>query len=114
MSADRRASERLPILGSLPGEVTISAPMAVMDIGAGGLTIETSFPLHLGSVHHLKLSLGATTLVATARVTHSRLTDVERDIVTYRTGLEWVEPSDGVRAAIDEYLGSVKKGRAGG
>jgi hypothetical protein len=113
MSADRRGSERLPILGSLHAEVMVYAPMAVLEIGPGGVTVETTFPLHLDSPHDLRLSLGACSLVARGRVTHSRLTDVDHDTVTYRTGLEFVEVPERVSNAIAEYLAVIKAGRAG-
>jgi hypothetical protein len=114
MSADRRDLERTPILGSLSAEVMVYAPMAVTDVSPGGATVETTFPLHLGSVHDVRLSLGGCSLVMKARVTHSRLTDVDRDVVIYRTGLEFVEVSARASGAIEEYLAGLKAARAGG
>jgi hypothetical protein len=114
MSADRRGLERVPILGSLPAGVMLYSPMAVLEMSPGGLTIETSFPLQPGSLHDLRLSLGACTLIVSGRVTHSRLTDVDRDTVIYRTGVEFVDVSERVRTAISEYLALLETGRAGG
>lgn len=113
MSADRRGFERVPILGSLPAEVMVYAPMAVIDISPAGVTVETSFPFHLGSLHDLRLTLGAGALVITGRVTHSRLTDVDQDVVTYRTGLEFVDVSERVTNAIREYLTALERSRGG-
>jgi hypothetical protein len=43
---------------------------------------------------------------------HSRISDVDQDIVTYTTGMEFVEPSERVAAAIARYLETVKTNRA--
>jgi len=60
----------------------------------------------------LRLSLGACALVVTARVTHSRLTAVDQEVVTYRTGLEFVDAPERVSSAISEYLAALRSGRA--
>jgi hypothetical protein len=46
-------------------------------------------------------------------VVHSRISDVDQDIVTYRSGVEFVEVSDRVTAAIAEFLDTVKVNRSG-
>ena len=33
-------------------------PMLIKEIGLGGATVETRFPLHLNSLHDLRLTLG--------------------------------------------------------
>src|SRR4051812_6428055 len=96
MDGDRRDAERISILGNLPAEVMVYAPMAVKEIGHGGLTAETAFPLHLDSLHDLRLALDACSVIVKGRVVHSRIIDVDQDIVTYRTGFEFVEQPERV------------------
>jgi hypothetical protein len=110
---EKRDTERVSILGELPGEIMVFEPMLVKEISRGGATLETRFPLHLNSLHDLRLTLGARSLIVKARVVHSRISDVDQDIVTYRSGMEFVEVSDRVTAAIGEFLETVKVDRSG-
>lgn len=113
MSEEKREKERVPILGELQGEVMVFEPMLIKEVSVGGATIETRFPLHLNSLHDVRLTLGDRSLVIKGRVVHSRISDVDQDIVTYRTGLEFVEPSERVVKAIAEFLETVKTTRSG-
>jgi hypothetical protein len=113
MQGEKRDTERVPILGDLPGEIIVFQHMVVRDIGRGGATVETRFPLSLNSLHDLRLNLGDMSVVVKGRVAHSSISDVDQDIVTYRTGMEFVEPSDRVKSAIAEYLDSVTTDRRG-
>ena len=110
---DKRAAERVPILGELQGEMMVFQPMQVKDISRSGATVETRYPLHLNSLHDIRLMVGTKSVILKGRVVHSRISDVDQDIVTYRTGLEFLEMSDRVVAAIDEFLESLKANRSG-
>jgi hypothetical protein len=111
MADERRGRERLAILGRLPGGIMVFAPMAIQELGIDGAAIETTFPLHLNAVHDLRLTLGSGSVVLKARVVHSRVTDVEQEAVVYRTGLEFIDVSARVTAALAEYLADVQKQR---
>jgi hypothetical protein len=113
MQDEKRDAERVPILGELQGEMMVFQPMLVKDISLGGATVETRFPLHLNSLHDLRLTLGTKSVVVKGRVVHSRISDVDQDIVTYRTGMEFVESSERVTSALAEYLDSVRVDRSG-
>lgn len=113
MEPDKRDAERVPILGDLQGEIMVFQPMLIKEISRGGATVETRFPMNLNSLHDLRLTLGARSLVVKGRVVHSRISDVDQDIVTYRTGMEFVEPSDRAVTAIADFLASVKSDRSG-
>jgi len=113
MSADKRDRERVPILGELVGEVMVFEPMRIKEVGITGATVETKFPFHLNSLHDLRLTLGQRSIIVKGRVVHSHISDVDQDIVTYRTGMEFVEPSERVTAAIAEFLQNVKTDRSG-
>src|SRR5688572_33339537 len=91
--ADKRGDERVTILGELQGEIMVFQPMLIREIGKGGVTVETRFPLHLDSLHDLRLTLAQKSMVVKGRVAHSRISDVDGDIVTYRSGLEFVGAS---------------------
>ena len=110
---DKRDAERVPILGELQGEMMVFQPMQVKDISRRGATVETRYPLHLNSLHDVRLMLGKRSVILKGRVVHSRISDVDQDIVTYRTGMEFIEPSERVVAAINEYLSTVKADRSG-
>ena len=100
----RLDTERVRLLADLQGEVMVYQPMTIMELSHGGAQIETSFPLQLGSIHDLRLALGATSVVVKARVAHARVTEVEEQQVVYKSGLEFVELSEQVRAAIDAFV----------
>lgn len=110
---NNRVGERLPILGQLQGEIMVFQPLLIREISEGGVTVETRFPLHIDSLHDVRLTLSGKSVVVKARVVHSRISDVDQDIVTYRTGLEYVEPPQRVLGAIAEFLGAVKADRSG-
>jgi hypothetical protein len=78
------------------------------------MQIETAFPLHLDSLHDFRLTLGERSIVVKGRVVHCRISDVDQDIVTYRSGVEFVELSERVLLAIGEFIDLLKQKRQGG
>ena len=85
MRDEQRDGERIPVLGELPGEVMVFAPMIIREIGTGGASVDTSFPLHLNSLHDLRLALGSISIVIKGRVVHSRISDVDPASVARNT-----------------------------
>ena len=83
----------MPILGSLQGEVKVYQPITVHQVSIGGMQVETAFPLHLDSLYDFQLTLRDRSIVVKGRVAHSRIIDVDQDIVMYRSGIEFIEPS---------------------
>lgn len=110
---DQRDAERIAILGELPGEIMIFEPMLVRDISHGGVTIETRFPLQLNSLHDIRLMLGGRPIIVKGRVVHSRISDVDQEVVTYRSGIEFVEPPERISTAIEQFVETVKTDRTG-
>ena len=100
---ERRDSPRVELLGAVDGEMAVVHPVAVKEISPGGALVETSFPLKLDSLHDIRLTLGRP-LVLKGRVVHSRVSDVDYDIITYRSGIEFVDASEQITRAITEYL----------
>jgi PilZ domain len=106
-----RDTERLPILGELHGEVMVFQPTIIREISRGGMQIETTFPIQLDSLHEFRLTLGDRSIVIKGRVAHCSISDVEHEGVTYRSGVEFIEPSDRVNGVIRQFLDSIKAGR---
>jgi hypothetical protein len=104
---DQRESDRLPVPDEPTGEVMVFQPMAVKQVSRGGAEIDTGFQLQLDSLHEFRLPLGEHSVVVKARVVHCRIADLDQDSVLYRTGIEFVEPSEHVRAVIDDFTKSV-------
>jgi hypothetical protein len=110
---DKRDTERVSMLGHLQGEVMVFQPMLIKEISLGGALVETRFPLHLNSLHDLRLTLDTRSIVVKGRVVHSQISDVDQDVVVYWTGIEFVEPSERVASAIAEFMESVRSHRSG-
>ena len=111
--SDKRDTERVLILGDLQGEIMVFEPLQIKEISRGGASVETRFPLSLNSLHELRLTLGWKSVVLKGRVAHSRISDVDQEVVTYRSGIEFVEPTERVRAVISEFLETLKARRSG-
>jgi hypothetical protein len=106
-----RETKRVAILGELHGEVMVFQPMAIREVSRGGAQIETSFPLQLDSLHDLRLTLGERSVVVKGRVAHCSIADVDQEVVTYRSGVEFVEPPERVAAAIASFIEAINDGR---
>jgi c-di-GMP-binding flagellar brake protein YcgR len=109
MASDSRDSERVDFVGALHGEVMVFQPSAIRQISHGGMQVETSFPLQLDSLHDFRITLGERSVVVKGRIAHSRISDVDQDIVTYRTGVEFIELSDRVAAAIQDFVDEIAR-----
>jgi hypothetical protein len=110
----KRDGERLQILGELHGEVMLFEPMAIKEISRGGAQVETAFSLQLDSLHELRLTLGDRSIVVKGRVVHCSISDVDQELVTYRSGVEFIELSDRVYSVIAEFIDAIKDGRRAG
>lgn len=108
---EKRDTERIQILGDLSGEVMVFQPMAIKDISRGGAQVETTFPLHLDSLHDFRLTLGDRSIVVKGRVSYCSISDVEHEGVLYRSGIEFIEPSDRVTAVVGDFIDAVISGR---
>jgi hypothetical protein len=108
---EQREEERLSILGELRGEVMIFQPLAIHEISRDGVKIETGFPLHVDTLHQFRLTLGTRSVVLNGRVVHCTVSDVDQDVVVYRSGVQFVEPADRTHAVIDEFIEALKQTR---
>jgi PilZ domain-containing protein len=108
---DKRDTQRIEILGELRGEVMIFQPMAIKQISRGGAQVETSFPLQLDSLHDFRLTLSDRSIVIKGRVAHCSISDVDQEVVLYRSGLEFIEPPDRVATVIAQFIDAITNGR---
>ena len=108
---DKRDTERIEILGELNGEVMVFQPMTIKEISHGGAQVETAFPLHLDSLHEFRLTLGDRSIVVKGRVAHCSISDVEQEGVYYRSGIEFIEPSERVAGVIVDFIEAIRTGR---
>jgi hypothetical protein len=110
----KRDGERVEILGELRGEIMVFQPLSIKQISRLGALVETVFPLHVDSLHDVRLTLGDRSVVLKGRVAHCSISDVDQELVTYRSGLEFVEASDRVFLVISEFMDAIRDGRGGG
>ena len=108
---NQRDTERIQILGELHGEVMVFQPLAVKEVSRGGAQVETTFPLQLDSLHEFRLTLGDRSVVVKGRVAHCHISDVDQELVTYRSGIEFIEPSERVYSVIVDFIEAIKTGR---
>jgi hypothetical protein len=106
-----RESERIEIAGELHGEVMVFQPMTVKEISRGGAQVETTFPLQLNSLHDFQLRLSSRSIVVKGRVAHCRISDVDGEVVSYRSGIEFVDLSERIASVISELVEAIKQGR---
>ena len=105
---NKRDNERVPVPAPLHGEVKVYQPMTILDVSAGGAQIETPFALQLDSLHDFRISLGERSIVVKGRIAHCHIGELKGGIVLYRTGVEFVELSDHVQAALDHFVAALK------
>jgi PilZ domain-containing protein len=108
---DKRDRERIEILGELRGEVMVFQPLSIKEISRGGCLVETAFPLHIDSLHDIRLTLGEQSVVLKGRVAHCRISDVDQEAVHYQSGVEFIEASERIRGVIVEFIEAIKAGR---
>ena len=97
-------AQRVPILGEAHGEVTVLQPVIIKEISRTGANVQTAFPLHLNSLHDFRLMLGERPVIVKGRVVHCSIADVEQEGVLYRSGIEFVEPSERADIAISAFI----------
>lgn len=108
----RRQHPRLQIAGGTAGDVWVPQPTVILELSETGMQVETAFRFPIGAVHDFRLALGEHEVVARGRVVHSRITDVDREGVTYVSGVTFVDGDADLMAAIAEYLRGARDRRA--
>jgi len=106
-----RDRERLPV--ELRGEIMLLQSMVVREISRGGAQIETTSPLQINSLHELRLVFGDQSAVLKGRVAHCRVVEIDQELLTYRAGIEFVDPPEHVQALILQFIDHIRDGRGG-
>jgi len=109
VSTNKRDSERIQVLGDLHGEVMVFQPVTIKEVSTGGVQVETAFPLQVDSLHDFRLALGDRSIVVKGRVAHCRISDVDQDLILYRSGIEFIEPAERVGSAIADFVDLLKR-----
>jgi hypothetical protein len=113
MTDDKRDRERVPLAGQVTGEVMVYQPVVIRDISHGGAQIETPFPLQLDSLHDFRLALGPRSIVVKGRIAHCQVEQLTESSAIFRTGVEFIEPSEHVREAIAGFIAALRAANAG-
>ena len=108
---EKRDSERIQILGELHGEVMVFQHMTIREISHGGAQVETPIRLQLDSLHDFRLALGDRSVIVKGRVAHCSISDVDQELVTYRSGIQFVEASERVLEVIASFIAAIRDGR---
>jgi hypothetical protein len=107
---EQREAQRVRQL-ALSCDVLVPLAAVVTELSTTGMQIETARPLHLESVHEFRLTLASSAVVLRGRVVHSHIEDVNGDLVTYVSGVQFVEISPAGAAGIAEYLAQLSNAR---
>jgi hypothetical protein len=110
MADDHKRDERVPVSSPIHGEVKVFQPMTILDVSHGGAQVETPFALQLDSLHEFKISLGERSIVVKGRIARCHIGELREGIVLYRTGVEFIENSVHVQAALDHFVEALKAG----
>lgn len=111
MPADHRDAPRLDLLGTLPGEVSVLAPIAIRDISRTGVLVESAYPLLIGSAHDMRLHLGSRSVVVRARVARCEIADIGHESVRYNAGLEFIDLAPYAAEVIAAFIDRVREQR---
>ena len=83
--------------------MAINEAARVLQLSARGMMVETSVPLSPRDAHEFRLNLNGHPLQVKTRVVHSRMA-VNRDDVTYVSGLEFVEVDQATAGEIEAFI----------
>lgn len=108
---DKREKERVSPTSQLEGAVMVFQPVTIVEISHNGAQVETPFPLQLDSLHEFRLSLGERSVVVKGRIVHCYVGELRNDAMVFRSGIEFVEPSEPVRHAIAAFVDTLSTAR---
>ena len=108
---DKRGKERIAPKGQLEGAVMVFQAMTIVEISHNGAQIEVPFRLQLDSLHEFRLSLGERSVVVKGRIVHCFVGELSTEGTVYRSGIEFVEPSEPVRQAIADFVDTLRAAR---
>ena len=105
---ERRRAPRVNLLMELKGDlIALDEAATVQQLSLRGMTVQTSIPLGPNGTHDFRLHLSSGTLDVKTRVVHSRVM-VERDDVSYISGLAFVDLTPDAEATLDTLIHSLE------
>jgi len=89
-SEERRTHPRLEVLGRIHGGVVaLDVPLTLLNMSAGGLSVQTPFRFPIGATHDFRFKWGDhAPIVLRAQVVHTLRATREGEVI-YVTGLEF-------------------------
>jgi len=72
-------------------------PMTIREIHGGAGVAETSFALQVKPLHELRLGLRDRSVVVRGRVVSSSISEVDQQLLMYRSALEFIESPSTLR-----------------
>jgi hypothetical protein len=101
---DRRQAPRIDLLMPLRGDlIAVNEAARVLQLSARGMMVETTVPLSPRDAHEFRLTLNGQPIQVKTRVVHSRMA-VDRDDVTYVSGLEFIEVDPAAASGIAAFI----------
>jgi hypothetical protein len=105
---ERRLAPRVNLLMELKGDlIALDESATVQQLSLRGMTVLTNIPLGPNGTHEFRLHLSGRTLDVKTRVVHSRVV-VERDDVSYISGLAFVDLTPDAEATLDTLIHSLE------
>lgn len=113
VKGDKRRYTRWPVEGRLKGRIGHGPFMSVVDISLGGVLIEHSDIIHLGSISFLNVLFPGKEVSLKFRVIRSNRHRSERSLtggkeLIFRTGLEFLDVTEASRRLISGYIEFLK------
>jgi hypothetical protein len=99
---DRRAELRFEIVGDLWATVATTQSLPLLNLGSGGLLVESADPLVVGSVQHLRLTIREEANEVGAAVKHVRPAPGKPD--RYLVGLAFLDLPAAARQALESVI----------
>ena len=109
MNEIKRDAERVP-LAEVTGEVSVYVPITIMDLSERGAQVASRSAMHLGSLHDFRLSLRDRSVIVKGRIVHCQIGGLGEEAILYRTGVEFIDPSEHALTAIRAFVSSQKVG----
>jgi hypothetical protein len=102
--ADRRMTSRFDIVGNPWGTLDSLEPMRVCDLAPGGMLVESSTPLAVGSVHQFDLIDGTITARVRAVVRHLSSPRQPGAVRRFLVGLEFQDLDAQSAASVERII----------
>lgn len=89
--SERRAATRVDTDGQLPGQLTLDLETDVVQMSAGGMMVETSMPLEIGSKHQFTVGIDNEEMELDGIVRNCQPYPLTEQPKAYRIGVEFCD-----------------------